>query len=129
MLKDLYALDLFYKGLGCSIQSLMEGVTTEAVYRLRDPFPVGGGGLHIRIQTLFGAIARPPLDSPLKHRVEWQLTFGQKGPLFLDYVSDVAKMFGLTEIIWASLYVPWDRLKCKCFITSRLLSSIIVSTN
>ena len=63
MLKDLYALDLFYKGLWCGIQSLMEGVTTEAVYRLTDPFPVEGG-LHIRIQTLFGAIARPPLGLP-----------------------------------------------------------------
>ena len=114
--KDLQALDLFYKDLLRNIQSLREGVTTTAIYLLIGLTPAEGE-LHIQILTLYGAKSRLPTNSPIKRLAERQLTFGQKGSWFI-YMKDIALMYGMTEIILASLYASWDRIKWKHFITS-----------
>ena len=116
--KDLQALDLFYKDLLRNIQSLREGVTTAAIYLLIGLTPAEGE-LHIQILTLYGAKSRLPTNSPIKRLAEQQLTFGQKGSWFI-YMKDIALMYGMTEIILASLYASWDRIKWKHFITSTI---------
>ena len=114
----LQALDLFYKGLLPNIQYLGEGVATEAIYLLIGLIPAEGEG-HIPILTLYGAISRLPTNSPIKQLAERKLTFGQKGSWFI-YMKDIATMYGMTEIILASFYAPWDRIKWKHFITSTI---------
>ena len=85
--KDLQALDLFYKDLLRNIQSLREGVATEAIHLLLGLIPVEGE-LNIRILILYGAISRLPTNSPIKRLAERQLTFGQKGSWFI-YMKDI----------------------------------------
>ena len=118
--KDIKMLDVFYKGLLRNIQSLREGVASEAVFLLAGLIPIEGE-IHIRILTLFGSISRLEYDAPLRRIAERQIALRQNGSSsWFLYAMEIATEYGIREAFLGALQAPWDRTKWKRFITTTI---------
>ena len=120
--KDLQLLDKYYKKLLRQIQALPDNTASEAIYLLIGALPIEAQ-LHRRALSLFGNIARLPLDHQLRRLARRQLATQYDNPYsWFHYICKLGEKYSLDII--SEFNSPEDKPIWKKKYTTAITSKI-----
>ncbi len=107
-------LEGYYRSLLRQVQSLPENTATEAIYVLLGTIPIQAR-IHIRTLTLLGAIARLPIEHPIRQIAIRQLARPQSPRRsWFMHAAEIGEEYGVD--IRQQVLCPWPKPVWKAYI-------------